>query len=141
MPRLTPDTILQRCLQQAISDRTGLVDAYRGTGEWADAARADIRAMQALRGRKLATMDEAEQAAAFKAFCCAESWHESLAEAKGPAGAAELRLAKRIRETRLVLFGKSALESMVERSVAVDIREAPSIMAALAAAAPPGDAR
>lgn len=141
MPSLTPDTILQRSIPDAISDRLGLIDAYRGEGEWADAARADIQAMKALRGQKLAKMDEAARAAAFKALCCAESWHESLAEAQGTAGHGARRAATAIRNTRLALFGKSALEAMVERSVAVDIRDAPARLAALAAAAPAGTTR
>lgn len=141
MPNLTPNTILQRSIPDAISDRVGLIDAYQGIGEWADAARADIRAMQALRGRKLDKLDEAERATAFKVLCCAESWNESLAYAMGPAGAKVLRAAQRIRQTRLTTFGKSALEAMAEQAVAVDIREAPTILAALAASAPARAAR
>lgn len=137
MPRLTPDSILQRSIPDAISDRLGLIGAYRGDGEWADAARDDIRAMKALQGRKIAAMDEAARAAAFKVLCCAESWHESLADAQGSAGHAARRTAMRIRSTRLALFGKSALEAMVERSVAIDIRDAPARVAALAAAVQP----
>lgn len=140
MPRLTPDTILQRSITSAIRDREGLVDAYSGQGEWADQARADMQAMHALRGKKLASMDKTERATAFHALCCAESWHQSLAEAMGPAGRGELREAARIRATRLSVFGKSALEAMVERSVSVDIREAAKIMAAHAVAVPPGAA-
>ena len=140
MPRLKPDTILQRCIPSAIQDRKGLVDAYSGQGEGAEQARSEMRAIHALRGKALADMTEAERATAFTALCCAESWHQSLSEAMGPAGRGELREAARIRATRLSVFGKSALEAMVERSVSVDIREAAKIMAAHAVAVPPGAA-
>lgn len=138
MPRLKPDTILQRCIPSAIQDRKGLVDAYSGQGEGAEQARSEMRAIHALRGKALADMNEAERATAFTALCCAENWHQSLADAMGPSGRGELREASLIRTARLSVFGKSALEEMMARCVAVDVRDAIKIMEARAVATPPG---
>ncbi len=126
MPRISDDTLVQRAIWAAALDRRAMADAYDHQGPEAEKALADAKAVLALRGRRLADLDEEGREYAFLALVWAEQWEESLAESL-PAGSAErqgaARTAAAYRKLRLRRFGKTAFETMLKGAVPVPITD------------------
>lgn len=124
MPRLTPDSILQKAIEPAVLDRVSLAEAYSNTGECAENALAQAESIRGLKGKALKNMSEAELRTAFLTLVSAEQWERSLAQAEGGLthGKKALIEANGFRALRLAIMGKSAFETAVENAEAVDIR-------------------
>lgn len=124
MPKLSDNTLFQRAISLAVMDRMSLSDAYPENSEHWLAGREEARRIRALKCRHIDTLSAEDQHVGFLAFVHAEQWVESLAEANpGPRVEAENRRALRLfREVRLRRWGQTRLESMMENSVAVDVR-------------------
>lgn len=125
MPRPGLDTVLQRALSRAVLDRESLAEAYSHKGPEAEAATAAALAIEALRGKKYRSMDEAERKTAFRALVYAESWEQSLGESQDgtPEGAEAYAEAKVFRTVRLAHIGRSAYEAAVAEGKSVPLHE------------------
>lgn len=123
MPRVTPDSVLQKAIQAAVLDRESLADAYSNEGEWADEAKCEATQMQALRGKRLKNMSEDELKTAFKVFVYAEQWERSLSDAEGPSvyGKKALAEANTFRDVRLAIMGRSAFEAAMADATPVAV--------------------
>lgn len=122
MPRLSPDTLLQRAIEPAVQDRIALADAYGREGEIATEATEHAKRIQALQGRKFKSLSADDLELARLAFVFAEQWDSSLAVAQGPGrdGRKSAESARLFREFRLFVWGKTQMEAMIDDAVAVD---------------------
>lgn len=125
MPRLSPDTLLQRAIDPAVQDRITLADAYSREGEVAEEAIETAKQIQALKGRKLVSLNAEECEAARLAFIFAEQWESSLADSWGTARERQrsLQQARLFREFRIRVWGKTQMEAMMETATAVNVVE------------------
>lgn len=125
MPRLSADTLLQRAIGPAIEDRRALVHAYGGVGPDARSARQEARSFAGLRGRRIRDLSPDERSKAFMAFVYAEQYETSLADASVQKGVIRnaMLAAKRFRDTRIALWGKTQQEVFLESAVLVDTLE------------------
>lgn len=125
MPRLSADTLLQRAIHPAIEDRRALVDAYGGVGPDAQAASEEAEAFAGLRGRRIRDLGPEECERAFMAFVYAEQYESSLAHASVTKGLVRSSLleAKRFREARVALWGRTRQEVFLASAVCVDPME------------------
>jgi len=122
VPRLSADTLLQRAIGPAIEDRRALADAYGRIGPDAKSAMQEAKAFASLRGRRIDTLSPEERGNAFMAFVYAEQYERSLADASVRKGVIRdsMLAAKRFREARIALWGKTKLEVFLESAVLVD---------------------
>lgn len=125
MPRLSADTLLQRAIEPAINDRLALADAYCGIGPDADSAKQEAKAFAGLRGRRIRDFSPEERGAAFMAFVYAEQYEASLADASVAKGVRReaMLAAKRFRDARIALWGKTKQEVFLESAILVDSME------------------
>lgn len=127
MPRLTLDVLLQRAIAPAIMDRESFIEAYRGQGVEAEEARQEIAAMEALKGRRFASLDLTGRRAAMMALLYAEQWCDSFADSISRSNPGESRkerrCADRFRQLRHQLFGPTRFEHAMQTASAVGLRE------------------
>jgi len=125
MPKITDNTLLQRAIEPALNDRTSFLDAMRGDVDTLEVIEAEIKVIGALRGKRLATLNEDARRAAMLAFLYAEQWESSYADSdpRSQAGARARKDAARFHETRVRLFGRTAFEAMVADATSVDVRD------------------
>lgn len=125
MPRLSADTLLQRAIHPAIEDRRALVDAYGCVGPDAQAAREEAEAFAGLRGRRIRDLAPEERERAFMAFVYAEQYESSLAQASVMKGMvrSSMRAARRFRDIRTALWGRTRQEVFLASAVRVDAIE------------------
>lgn len=112
MPRYSDSTLLQQAIEPAINDRLGFADCYPKGAPEATEARALIEKIRALRDRAFNDLSEAEREIARLTFLFAQQWEEGYADSK-PGRQYEqkaLAAARRYREVRLRLFGRTVLE-------------------------------
>jgi hypothetical protein len=121
VPKISDNAALQLAITPACLDREALIDAYGGTGEWADEARADIIRFQALRGKSLGRMSPAALDAARCCFIFAAQWESSLADATGAADrevtAESIRQANLFNEVRKRRWGNTTFENQLANAV------------------------
>lgn len=123
MPALSYDRLMQRALQFAINDREAMADSYGRQGEEAERAVADMKAIAALKGRKLESMTPDELTLCFRTLVFAEQWEQSLADAN-PGRKVELQCLRNVanfRKMRHQLWGKSKYEKDVESATSVTV--------------------
>jgi hypothetical protein len=140
MPSLTPDTLLQRAIPLAIKDRVSFAEAYNNEGEYAADALATAKRILALKGRKLAQLDEEELRTAFATFVFAEQWEESLADSN-PGKRVETQCRRNLtyfRALRNHLWGRSKLEAEMEDASPVQVWPPSKESLALMARSPTG---
>ena len=124
MPRLSDNTLFQRAVVLAIQDRNALADAYPKGSPHGLEAREEARRIQALKGKHIDALTDADQPDAFAAFVNAELWVSGLIGTnQGKAVEDDSRRQLRLfREVRLRRWGKTQLEVMMETARSVDVR-------------------
>jgi hypothetical protein len=125
VPRHSDNFVLSRALTPAILDRESYAQAYGSKGPEAEEALALKRGIEALRGKKLKALTDAQRETARLALLYAEQWEASLAEANEglPDAAEPLKDAETFRKMRLRLWGRTAMEAALADSKAVSIHD------------------
>ena len=120
MSKLIKKELLRSAITDAIMDRKSFADAYNNVGEEAKSAFDLIAEMSKLRGRTFPSLSDIEMKIANKIFIYAEQWQASLAEAQKEQTeiAKASALAKKYREIRLEIWGKTILEVICENPAA-----------------------
>lgn len=118
MPSYSDDTLLKRSINSAMLDRESFSDCYDGKGPESVEALRVAKAIQALAGKRMASLTTEERKTAFLALLYAEQWEASLAESqasKKDKKHAQL-YADLFREVRIRRWGKTNLEVSMENS-------------------------
>jgi len=111
--RLTDDVLLARAIPSALKDRADLVRAYAGVdGDVVESIKAQSAQIRAIKGKRLRDLTEPEREAARLAFVYAEQYERGLDDAQPERRAREN--ARRYREVRLRLWGKTEFEHRID---------------------------
>lgn len=124
MPKFSDDRVLQQSIEPAALDRESYADAVKGSPEEQDAL-AMAERTRTLRGKKLAKLAGDDLETARLTLLFAEQYETGFADSNPgePHKTKALQAAKRIREVRIRLFGRTAFEVMVSRCVSVPVQD------------------
>ncbi len=127
MPKMSDDTLLRYAIVAAVQDRLTLADAYSGRGEVAEAAVASSARFEALKGKPLARMSDAEIEDARLCFVFGEQYEQSRVDARVEAGRRwredPKRRAASFREVRLRRWGRTRLEALMDGASSVELKD------------------
>lgn len=123
MPKLSDDTLLQCAIEPACQDRASFADACAEDSQVVANTLQEIKAMCALKGKRLADLTPEEDEAARLAFIYAAQWEESFVESRPDARyrTKSARYAAMFRATRLRRWGRTQLEANLAESAPVSI--------------------
>lgn len=123
MGSLTLNSLLQRAIPLACSDRESLADAFSSGAPEAAEAIGEATRFRALLGRRLQDMSADELGDAMLVYLYAQQWEESLADARPGRGVEKAcrRNAHYFKTARHHLFGKTKLELAMESASSVTI--------------------
>lgn len=127
MPKMSDDTLLRHAIPAAILDRESLAEAYDGVGEAADRARELAAAFEALKGRKLTQLTNAEAESARLCFIYAEQYEQSRADARVESGTRwaqdPKRRAESFKEVRMRRWGRTQMEADIANAGTVNVTD------------------
>lgn len=123
MGSITFNSLLQRAIPLACSDRESLADSFSAGAPEATEARKEAARFRALVGRRFKDMSADELGDAMLVYLYAQQWEESLADASPGRGVERKcrRNAHYFKTARHHLFGKTNLEVAIESASSVTI--------------------